>query len=306
MGSQKFTVGFIGLGRMGKPMAKNILKKGYPLIVWNRTKSKAEELVYEGAKQALTPKNLAEKSQVIITMLANPKSTEEVLLGFNSYQKVGVLDGLSPGKIVIDMSTNMPTIAKKLSERIKRKGCEFVDAPVMGSVKPAAEGTLTILASGKKEVVEKITPLLQTMGSRVWYVGEQNGFGCSMKLVMNLHLSILAAAFSESIAFGVKLGLNPKLMVEIFNSSLFKTYVTETKGIKILEKDYTPAFTVELMEKDLNLIVSLANIVKASLPLGSLIKQFFSTLVANGRGGLDYSAITTFYELLNNVKVSET
>ena len=305
MAAQKFTVGFIGLGRMGKPMAKNILKHGYPLIVWNRTKSKTEELVREGAQQASTPKNLAEKSQVIIIMLANPSSTEEVLLGVNSYQKIGVLDGLSPGKIVVDMSTNMPTIAKKLAEQVRRKGCEFVDAPVVGSVKPASEGTLTILASGKREVVEKITPLLQTMGSKVWYVGEQNGFGCSMKLVMNLHLSILAAAFSESIAFGVKLGLDPKLIVEIFNNSLFKTYVTETKGTKILEEDYTPAFTIELMEKDLGLIISSANAVKASVPLGSLIKQFFSTLIANGKGQLDYSAITVFYELLNNTKISK-
>ena len=300
----KTTVGFAGIGLMGSPMSKNILKNGYPLIVWNRTAKKFEEHVKLGATPAKNPKELAEKSDVIICMLATPSATEDVVLGRGDFQGVGIVDGLEKGKIVIDMSTNLPNVVKKLAEAVMEKGGEFIDAPVIGSVKPASEGTLTILAAGKKEVVDKVKPILETMGKKIWYIGE-TGKGCAMKLTMNLHLHIITGAFAESITFGAKAGLDPALIVEIWNSSIFKTYITETKGKKVIDGDWTAAFTLELAAKDTRLAVEMAREVGACVPLGSLVEQLYNTAIANGMKAMDYCALVAMYERLSNVKVSK-
>ncbi|MBS7646482.1 NAD(P)-dependent oxidoreductase [Candidatus Bathyarchaeota archaeon] len=301
--SEKPVVGFAGIGLMGGPMAKNILKNGYPLIVWNRTPKKIEEHVKLGAKPAKNPKELAEKSDIVICMLATPSATEDVMLGRGDLQNLGIIDGLKKGSIVIDMSTNLPSVVKNLAEVVRAKGGEFVDAPVIGSVKPATEGTLTILAAGKKEVVDKVKPILETMGKKIWYIGD-TGSGCAMKLTMNLHLHIITGAFAESITFGAKAGLDPALIVEIWNNSIFKTYITETKGKKVIDGDWTPAFTLELAAKDTRLAVEMAREVGACVPLGSLIEQLYNTAIANGMKSLDYCALAAMYERLSNVKVS--
>ncbi|NHV97691.1 MAG: NAD(P)-dependent oxidoreductase [Thaumarchaeota archaeon] len=301
---EKRVVGFAGLGLMGSPMAKNILKNGYPLYVWNRTPTKIEDHVKLGAKVAKSPKELAEKSDVIICMLATPAATEDVVFGRNGLQGNGILDGFSSGKILIDMSTNLPSVVKKIAESVRKKGGEFVDAPVIGSVKPATEGTLTILAAGKKEVVDRVKPILETMGKKIWYVGE-TGSGCAMKLTMNLHLHIVTGAFAESITFGAKAGLDPALIVEILNNSIFKTYISETKGKKVIDGDWTAAFTLELAAKDTRLAVELAREVGAVVPLGSLVEQLYNTAIANGMKSLDYCALAAMYERLSNVKVSK-
>ncbi|MEM3760634.1 MAG: NAD(P)-dependent oxidoreductase [Candidatus Bathyarchaeia archaeon] len=301
--SEKPVVGFAGIGLMGSPMAKNILKNGYPLIVWNRTPKKIEEHVKLGAKPAKNPKELAEKSDIVICMLATPSATEDVVLGRGNLQNLGIIDGLKKGSIVIDMSTNLPSVVKNLAEVVRAKGGEFVDAPVIGSVKPATEGTLTILAAGKKEVVDKVKPILETMGKKIWYIGD-TGSGCAMKLTMNLHLHIITGAFAESITFGAKAGLDPALIVEIWNNSIFKTYITETKGKKVIDGDWTPAFTLELAAKDTRLAVEMAREVGACVPLGSLIEQLYNTAIANGMKSLDYCALAAMYERLSNVKVS--
>jgi len=301
----KVVVGFAGIGLMGSPMAKNILKAGYPLIVWNRTPSKYEEHVKMGAKPAATPKELARKSDVIICMLATPEATEDVVLGKGDYAGVGIVDGLKAGKIVVDMSTNMPDVVRRLAQAVRAKGAEFVDAPVIGSVKPATEGTLTILPSGKKDVVDKIMPILQTMGKKIWYIGEEVGLGCAMKLTMNLHLHIITGAFAEAIAFGTKAGLDPALIVEIWNNSIFKTYITETKGQKVLANDYSPAFLLELAAKDTRLAIDMARNIGATVPLGSLVEQLYNAAIIQGMGKLDYCALAALYERLNNTKISK-
>jgi 3-hydroxyisobutyrate dehydrogenase-like beta-hydroxyacid dehydrogenase len=294
-------VGFIGLGAMGKPMATNIIKKGYPLVVWNRTKEKVKELVELGAKVAETPKEVAQLSDVIITMLATPKVTEIVVFGKEEYQGIGVINGLSPGKILINMATDPPSLGKKIAEELAKIGCEFVDAPVVGSVKPAMEGKLTILAAGRKEVVEKVKPILETMG-RVLYVGS-TGSGEALKLVLNAHLNIITAAFAEVLALGVKLGLDPKVIVDAFNASVFKTYITETKGEKILKRDWTPAFTIDLAYKDVTLALQAAEEVKAPMPLLSIVKDLYSSAISHGEGSLDYCALVKIYERLANLEI---
>lgn len=303
--SEKLTVGFIGIGRMGNGMAKNILLKGYPLFVWNRSPQKYKDHIGLGAKPASSPKELVEKSDVIISMLAIPAATEAVILGTGEWQGVGVIDGIGIGKIVIDMSTNLPRLVRRVAEKVRKRGGEFVDAPVIGSVKPAAEGTLTILAAGKREVVERVKPILETMGEKIWYIGNV-GTGCSMKLIMNLHLNIITGAFAESLTFGVKTGLDPRLIVDIWNNSIFKTYITETKGKKAIDGDWTPAFTIELAFKDVHLASELAKEVNAPIPLGSLVKQLYNAAIASGKKDLDYCALTTLYEQLGNVRVSNS
>lgn len=301
---EKPTVGFIGLGKMGSGMAKNILKNGYPLVIWNRTSQKYADYTALGAKPAASPKELAERSDVIISMLATPSATEEAIMGIGELQGIGIVDGIHKRKVVVDMSTNLPSVVVKLAEKIRQKGGEFIDAPVLGSVKPAADGTLTILAGGKKEVIDETKPILETMGKKVWYVGN-TGMGCAMKLTMNLHLHIITGAFAESIAFGTKAGLDPSLIVDIWNNSIFKTYITDTKGKKVLDGDYTPAFTIELALKDTHLASEMAREVNAPVPLGSIVKQLYSAAIAGGKGNADYCALVTVYEQLGKVKVSK-
>lgn len=303
--SEKPTVGFIGIGKMGSGMAKNVLKKGYPLVVWNRTPKKYKDHVELGAKPAPSPKDLTEKSDVIISMLATPSATEEVILGTGEWQGVGVVDGIRTGKVVIDMSTNLPSVVRRLAENIRKKGGEFVDAPVLGSVKPATDGTLTVLAAGRKEVVESVRPILETMGKKIWYIGD-TGMGCSMKLTLNLHLNLLTGAFAESLALGAKAGLDPSLIVDILNNSILKTYITETKGKKVLDGDWTPAFAIELASKDAHLASEMAKEVNAPIPLGSIVKQLYSAVIASGKKDLDFCALVTLYEQLGNVKVSKS
>lgn len=302
--SKKPTVGFIGIGKMGSGMAKNVLKKGYPLVVWNRTPEKCKDHVELGAKPASSPKDLAEKSDVITSMLATPPATEEVILGTGGWQGVGVVDGIRTGKVVIDMSTNLPSAARRLAEKIRKIGGEFIDAPVLGSVKPATEGTLTVLAAGRKEVVEDVRPVLQTMGKKIWYIGD-TGMGCSMKLTLNLHLNLLTGAFAESLAFGAKAGLDPSLIVDILNNSILRTYITETKGKKVLDGDWSPAFSIELASKDAHLALEMAKEVNAPIPLGCIVKQLYSAVMASGKKDLDFCALVTLYEQLGNVKVSK-
>jgi 3-hydroxyisobutyrate dehydrogenase-like beta-hydroxyacid dehydrogenase len=303
--SENPTVGFIGIGKMGDGMAKNILKGGYPLVVWDRTTLKYKDHVELGARPASSPKDLTEKSDVIISMLSTASATEEVILGAGGWKGIGVVDGMHRGKIVIDMSTNLPSVVMKLAGNIRKKGGDFVDAPVLGSVKPATDGTLTILAAGRKEVVDSLRPLLETMGKKIYYIGD-TGTGCCMKLTVNLHLNIVMGAFAESLAFGAKAGLDPSLIVDIWNNTIFKTYVTETKGKKVLDGDYTPAFTIELALKDMHSAAEMAKQVNAPIPLGSIVKQLYTAAIANGKKDLDFCALVTVYEQLGNFKLSKS
>ncbi|MEM4310826.1 MAG: NAD(P)-dependent oxidoreductase [Nitrososphaerales archaeon] len=296
-------LGFIGLGRMGNLMAKNLIKRGYLLNVWNRTIEKAKELSSLGASIAENPKAVAEKSDVIICMLANPLVTEDVILGKEKYIGISVSDGISKDKMVIDMSTNNPKVVKRMANTLKDKGCELIDAPVMGSINLAAEGGLTILASGREESVNFVKPILEAMGKKVWYIGEV-GLASSLKLILNTHLWIMLGAFCETLTLAAKVGIDTKLMLEVLNSSPLKTFVSETKAKKVLERDWRPAATLEIALKDLNLAVDMAEEAYVPIPLANLIKDLFIAGIAKGLKDLDYSALICLYESLAKVKVS--
>ncbi len=288
---------------MGNLMAKNLIKRGYLLNVWNRTIEKAKELSSLGASIAENPKAVAEKSDVIICMLANPLVTEDVILGKEKYIGISVSDGISKDKMVIDMSTNNPKVVKRMANTLKDKGCELIDAPVMGSINLAAEGGLTILASGREESVNFVKPILEAMGKKVWYIGEV-GLASSLKLILNTHLWIMLGAFCETLTLAAKVGIDTKLMLEVLNSSPLKTFVSETKAKKVLERDWRPAATLEIALKDLNLAVDMAEEAYVPIPLANLIKDLFIAGIAKGLKDLDYSALICLYESLAKVKVS--
>lgn len=299
---EDLTIGFIGIGKMGAGMAKNILKQGYPVVIWNRTAAKCLEHIEMGAVAAASPKEVANEADIIICMLSTPSVTNDVILGVDEWQNQCVVDGVKPGSIVIDMSTNLPQTATSIATKLALLNVDFIDAPVIGSVNPANLGTLTILAGGPKDVVNRVEPVLKSMGKKVWYIGA-TGMGCTMKLTMNLHLNLITGAFAECLVFGTKAGLAPELIVQIWNATIFKTYITETKGQKTLDRDWSPAFAVGLAAKDLNLAAAIAQDVDAPIPLGSLVKQMLAATIANGKKDWDLCALVTTYEQMASIKI---
>ncbi|WP_455281454.1 NAD(P)-dependent oxidoreductase [[Eubacterium] cellulosolvens] len=294
----ELVVGFIGLGNMGLPMAENIIRAGYPLIVWNRTIQRTKSLVNMGAQVATSPSELTRRASIIFTMLPGPHEVREVVLG----KKDGlspVIDSIEANKILVDMTTNLPDISRIIEKEIHRKGGEMLDAPVSGSVKPATDGTLTILVGGKKDVLDKITPLLLTMGKNILHIGPI-GSACTMKLVLNMHLATVMASFAESLAFGFKSGLEPTKTLEVINNSIMKTYISEMKGLKVINHDWSTAFSLNLMSKDLELVEESANMVRAPIPITNIIKQIYDSCISNGKGEMDFSIVATKFEEIND------
>jgi 3-hydroxyisobutyrate dehydrogenase-like beta-hydroxyacid dehydrogenase len=288
---------------MGTPMASNILKAGFPVSVWNRNLSRAETLKQLGATVAQSPKAVADQADVIITMVTGPSAASEVILGKpNAWS--GVIDGIRTGKVVVDMTTNLPSVSRQIAEQVRRKGGDMIDAPVSGSVKPATEGSLVILVGGRKETLERVRHVLEAMGRKIWYMGD-NGMGCTMKLVLNMHLASMMVALAECLAFGVKTGLKPSSMLEVINNSPLKTYMSESKGPNILKADWTTAFSLSNMAKDLDLVEESARETKIPLPIASAVKQLYYAALTKGMGGLDFSAVTAQIEETANVKISE-
>lgn len=300
---KELTIGFLGIGKMGTGMAKNILKQGYPVLIWNRTPAKYREHIEMGAISAASPKEVATKADIIICMLSTPSVTTNVILGQGEWLNQGVIDGIKRGAVIVDMSTNLPQTAINIAANLALQDADFIDAPVIGSVNPANAGTLTVLAGGNKDVVDRVEPILRSMSNKVWYIGEI-GMGCTMKLTMNLHLNLLTGAFAECLVFGTKAGLNPQLIIQIWNATIFKTYITETKGQKVLDRDWSPAFAIELAAKDLNLAAEIAQEVDAPILLGGLIKQMLAATIANGKKDWDLCSLVTTYEQLANIKVN--
>ena len=297
--SNKRIVGFIGIGNMGKPMATNILKAGYHVIVRDTAVSRVEELKQFGAQAASSPKEVAERSSIVITMLGGPRSIQDVALGED-----GLLEGLGPGKIFIDMSTDLPSLSRRLAEEVVAKGAEFLDAPVSGSVKTAIEGALLILVGGKTQTLEKARPVLQTMGNRIVYVGD-NGMAASMKLVLQMHSATIMLSLAESLGFGSSLGLDPSLMLDIINNSIMKTYASQSKGRKIIEEDYSTQHSLESMTENLDLVAKTAVEMRLTmLPLTDRTTEIYHSAVAHGEGKLDFSAVATEIERIMKVRLS--
>ena len=285
-------LGFIGLGNMGKGMALNLAKAGYPLTVHDIRPEPVQELVKAGAKAAGSPRELAENSEVVITMVTSSPHVEQLMFGPD-----GVLAGLKKGGIIIDMSTIDPIVTRKVAAAAAEKGIDMLDAPVSGAPPKAADGTLSIMVGGKKELFEQCKPILEVMGEKIIHTGDV-GMGEVVKLANNLAAAIAGIGVFEGFLFGVKLGADPKVLYNVMSASSGNSWVLQTRvpypnvipGSPANE-DFAPGFTVDLMAKDLGLILSAAEATKIPLLAGSLTRQMVEAAQAAGLGGKDWSAV---------------
>lgn len=286
----KPTVGFLGLGTMGTPMATHIATAGFPLIVWNRTASRVAPLVKVGARAGKSPAHVASEAEVIITMVSRPEDVEEVVL-----RPDGVLDGLRPGSTLVDMSTVSPETSRTLAGAVTAKQSEFLDAPVVGSRGPATEGTLVILVGGLPQTLARCRPVLACLGKTIIHAGGV-GMGSALKLATNLMLAHLVAGFAEGLLLAQRAGLDPQRYLEVLEASTFRSPWYQTKGTGMMRRDFAPHFALKHMRKDLQLMGALAEELQVALPVTQAVKQLFAQSEASGKGELDYSAILAYLE----------
>lgn len=290
-------VGFIGLGIMGRPMAKNLVKSGYQLTVYDIDPKPIDELVGLGAEGKDSSREVAEKSDIVITMLPDGPDVEQAVLGPN-----GVLEGLKKGSIVIDMSSISPIIAKKVATEVEKKGGEMLDAPVSGGEPGAIQGTLAIMVGGKRDVFNKCLPILNAMGKSVTLVGS-TGAGQTAKLANQIVVAINIAALSEALVFAAKSGVDPEVLVQAIRGGLAGSTVMEAKAPMIMDRNFKPGFKIRLHQKDLRNALSVATEYNIPLPLTSLVQQMVNALVSDDKGELDHSGIALFIENLAKTEV---
>lgn len=290
-------VGFIGLGIMGKPMAKNVLKAGYDLIVSTRRQEVVDEFVALGARGAKNGREVAQYADVIITMLPNSPNVEDVLFSPN-----GVIDGLSQGKTIIDMSSINPVESKRFAKALEEYKVDFLDAPVSGGEPKAVDGTLAVMVGGKKEVFDKYYDLLKTMAGEVVLVGDI-GAGNTTKLANQIIVALNIAAVSEAFTLATKAGVDPNLVFNAIKGGLAGSTVLNAKAPMMIEGNFKPGFRIDLHIKDLQNALDTSHSIQASLPLTAGIMEILQALRIDGCGNDDHSGILKYYEKINNIKV---
>lgn len=281
-------IGFIGLGIMGSGMAGNLLKSGQELVIYNRTKQKADHLLHQGAKWADSPEEVAAQSKIIFTMLATPKVVEEVTLG-----EKGFLNQLTEGSLWVDCSTVDPGFTQKMALEAEKRHLRFLDAPVSGSRGPAEKGELVFFVGGKQEDLNEVMPLLEAMGKQVLYQGE-TGKGTSIKLVINLMLAQSMLAFAEAVNLGDALGLSKETVVETLLNLPVTAPALKGKKDKILQNDYAADFPLKLMQKDLQLVSQTAYEQNMPLLSANVAKEIYAMAKRQGFAEHDFSAIFQF------------
>ena len=290
-------IGFIGLGIMGKPMAKNLIKAGYSLVVHNRSRVKVDELVKSGATAATSPKEVASATDVIITMLPNSPDVELVALGPN-----GIKKGARNGQLFIDMSTINPLISQKIAQELSSVSVAMIDAPVSGGEKGAIDATLSIMAGGESPDFERALPIFNALGKTITHMGAL-GSGGFTKLANQIIVAINLTAIGEALVFGSKAGVDPQKMIRALSGGLAGSKCLDQKSEKILNGDFTPGFKIDLHAKDLNLIADAARSIGAPIPTAAFVEQLFAALRVRGRGGMDHSGVITLFEDLAAVQV---
>ena len=292
-------LGFIGLGVMGKPMATNLLKAGYPLTVWNRTRSKMDDLVKLGAAAGESPKDVAEKSDVVITIVSDSPDVEEVVLGPS-----GVIEGAKPGMILIDMSTISPTVTRKIAEKLAEKGVKMLDAPVSGGDIGAKQGTLSIMVGGPKEAFDECLPILEVLGKRITYMGS-NGMGQSTKLCNQVICVLNIEAVCEGLMLGAKLGLDLEKLLNVVTAGAAGSWMLSNLGPKMIKRDFEPGFRISHQQKDLRLALTAAAEVNLPLPGTALVNQMFRSAEAEGLSAKGTQALIVAMEKLAGFKISQ-
>jgi 3-hydroxyisobutyrate dehydrogenase-like beta-hydroxyacid dehydrogenase len=283
------TVGLIGLGLMGKPMGRNLLKAGFPLVVWNRTKSKADDLVREGAKLGANPRELAAQVDVLITIVSDPPANEEVLFGAN-----GALDTLKRGSLFIDSSTISPELARREAKECADRGIDFLDAPVTGGTWGAEKGELVFMIGGQQEVFDRAKPVLEAMGKKFFLCGP-NGAGQTVKLAMNLILALEVEALAEATALVTHSGVPGEKLIDVLQSSMGRSALMDVKAPLILKNDYPASFPLRLMHKDVRLALELARQQKIELPAGAAALATYGAVKDASKDDPDYAAVARFW-----------
>jgi 3-hydroxyisobutyrate dehydrogenase-like beta-hydroxyacid dehydrogenase len=294
----KPTVGFIGLGLMGKPMARNLLRAGFPLVVWNRTRSKADDLVREGATRAANPREAASQSDVLITIVSDPPALEEVLWGAKgAKENTGALDALRSWTTLIDSSTVSPDLARRVAAACAERHVDFLDAPVTGGTWGAEKGEIVFMIGGKAEVLERAKPVLEAMGKKFFLLGP-NGAGQTVKLGMNLLLALEVNAFAEALALVTAAGVSGEKLVEVMQSSMGRSGLLDVKAPLMLKGEFPASFPLRLMHKDMRLALELAGEQGISLPSGAAAYATFTKVkdaADAAKEDPDFAAVSRFW-----------
>ena len=291
------TVGFIGLGLMGNPMARNLVKAGFPVIGYDTLPKNLETAAAHGIVPAASVAELAGKCSIIIDMLPTPAICVNVALG-----QGGIAESAKPGTLVLDMSSISAKTAKQIHEGLAAKGIHMMDAPVSGGDVKAIDGTLVIMAGGSQEDFDRALPVLRAMSASVTHMGDI-GAGCITKLVNQIIVGVNIAAMGEGFAFAAKAGVDPGRVYDAIRGGLAGSTVLDIKGAKILERDYEPGARMEIHIKDFTNVIETAHAMSAPIPLTVAVMEMMQSLKANGLGDIDHGAVVRFYEMIAGVTV---
>ena len=286
----KPVIGFIGMGLMGRPMAANLLKAGFSVVAWNRTRARAEALAGQGARVAAMPREAASAADVLITIVSDPPALESVLWGAN-----GALDGLRRGSTYVDSSTVAPSLARRIAASCAERGVSFLDAPVTGGTWGAEKGELVFMVGGSADTLKQVEPVLGAMGKRWFHVGP-HGAGQTVKLAMNMILALEVDALAEALALVTGAGIPGERLIEVMQSSMARAQVLDVKAPMMLENKYPPSFPLRLMHKDLGLALDLANQLGVPLPATAVARELYNRVKGAAKEDLDYAVVARFWK----------
>jgi len=289
-------IGIIGTGMLGEAVGLHLLNSGYSVSVYNRTKSKTKNLEEKGADVAELPSVVAESSDLIITCVKDADAVKQVLFG-----QGGVVSGKHDDMTVADMSTINPNAAKEISKKLHDEGIKSIEIPVMGGPNVAIDGKLVLMASGDKESFERFSKVFNTIANKRFFLGE-SGSAHSIKLAMNLQISLLALSLSEGIMLIKKAGFDPEIFLEILNSTYFSTGMSQNKAFKMIKDEYQPTFTLKNMKKDLDTIIASAKDFDAKLPIAERANEIYKQALDAGFGEIDYTGILAYIKKLSETK----
>ena len=291
-------IGFIGLGIMGRPMAKNLIDAGYSLTVWNRSQASIDILVGHGAKAGSSPADVASQSEIIITMVTDSPDVEQVTLG-----PAGIIEGAKSGSVQVDMTTMSPIVTREIAEKLGAKGILMLDAPVSGGDVGAINGTLSVMVGGPKEAFDRCRPVFEVVGANITHAGEENGLGQYVKLCNQIACGLNILAMSESISLGSKAGLDLDTMLAAITKGAAGSWMMTNLAPKVVKGDWEPGFMVRLQQKDLRLVLEAAASLDLPLPGTALVSQLFRSVEAAGLGDKGTQSIIHALEVLGDFKV---
>ena len=291
-------IGFIGLGIMGKPMVRNLLKAGFAVRVFNRSQPAIDELVADGATGTQSPREVAERSDIVITMVTDGPDVEQVLL-----HEQGVIEGARPGLLVIDMSTISPVVTRQIADRLREHDVHMLDAPVSGGDKGAIAGTLSIMVGGDEADFDRAKPIFEAMGKTITHCGP-TGAGQTVKACNQIMVAVVIEAVAEALVLGSKAGVDPEIILRVLGGGMAQSRMMDVRGSTMAQHIFEPGFKAKLHLKDLGIVINTAREFGVALPVTGVVSQLYTTLVESGHGEADTSAILTVLETLSNHNIA--